>query len=372
MKKDSAAASDRELARMLCVMLRSESWQWPLDDSAQFRESFLQAAQNHGVEALLCYLLKPTDRWNALPVQVQGSLLQALRSQAAAEMVRTADLLALLEKLRAADLSVLLLKGAALAYTCYPLPGLRPRCDTDLFFHYNNIEKIQRLFCELGYQCKGPAYKSHQFTCSKVSGGLRTAYDVHWRVNNSPRFARAIRHEEGMRQPVLIPELADCPALNPELALLTACLHRSANPNHDADRLIWLYDIHLLISGMSEAALVQFAHKAVAENIQQACLSALQKTQCCLATKMPERVFTILAAPERKSSWSASYFSLIADDLRCLPDAGSRLALLRELLLPPSDELFRKYGESEKKCRLPWLHARYLAGGLLKRIFFLR
>ncbi|XOF33075.1 MAG: hypothetical protein ACL93V_13825 [Candidatus Electrothrix sp. YB6] len=71
--------------------------------------------------------------------------------------------------------------------------------------------------------------------------------------------------------------------------------------------------------------------------------------------------------------FSESYFGLILDDLRCLPDRTTWFSLLRELLLPSGDELAAKYGQEElrpleKKIRLPLLYARYLLVGLLKRV----
>ena len=68
-------------------------------------------------------------------------------------MVRAAELRAVLEALARQGLPVLLLKGAALAYTLYPEPHLRNRCDADLLLpSRDEAECAGRVLQTLGYQ----------------------------------------------------------------------------------------------------------------------------------------------------------------------------------------------------------------------------
>ncbi len=371
------------LTRFLCAVLRREKVEWPPKEEPALYEELLQCAKAQGVEPLLCFFLKQTVAWASFPDQFQNSLQRGLRHQAVAEMVRTADLLNVLNKLRQADIPVLLLKGAALAYTHYPDPSLRPAGDIDIFFHYRDIGRMQRFFSNLGYQCQGPIYKSHQFTCSREAAhGIHVVYDLHWRISNHTHFARVLTHEEAVKQSMSIPALADGEglALAPQHALLLACLHRAGNLENlgnNQDRLIWLYDIHLLLSGMSEATMMRFAHRAVTKNVQRVCLEAVCETRYRFATKVPEEIISILSSSPEKDSlkrkFRASFFGLIVDDLCCLPDTKTQFALIRELLFPPPDELLRKYGkvnapQGRGEIRLPLLYGYYLAEGLLKRI----
>ncbi len=67
--------------------------------------------------------------------------------------MRAAELREVLAALAGAGLPVLLLKGAALAYTLYPEPHLRERCDTDLLLpSRDEAERAWRVLQTLGYQ----------------------------------------------------------------------------------------------------------------------------------------------------------------------------------------------------------------------------
>lgn len=373
-ENNSLPCSGFRIHQILCVVLRNEQVNWPSSGVAAFFQTFLEQARYHGVEAMVCRLLKSTSMWEEIPGQVQDELVQALRYQAVLEMVRRQDLLALLRKFQDVGIFVLLLKGGALSYTHYPDPYLRSRCDTDIFISPDAITRVHDIFQDLGYQCRGPKYKSHQFTYSKkTTGGIVVTYDVHWRVSNVSKYAHILSFEKGMKYSIPIPALDNCLTLYPEQALMLACLHRAANPDHDPDRLIWLYDIHLLVSGMPESRMLQFSRNAVKESMQSVCLDAIGKSRDCFATQVPDCIYEILLAPSGKYSigqrFEDSYLGLIIDDLRCLPDTGTRLALLRELLVPSAEELLRKYNK-HNVFWIPVLYGRYLLQGLLKRFFF--
>ena len=180
-----------------------------------------------------------------------------------------------------------------------------------------------------------------------------------------------------MKQSVSIPALADGLTLAPQHALLLACLHRAGNLENNQDRLIWLYDIHLLLSGMTATAIIKFGHRAITKNVQRECLEALCEAQDSFASKVPEQVISTLSLSPKKTSaerkFTESYLGLIMHDLYCLPNTKTRLSLIQELLFPSPDELLRKYGKvnllpARKKICLPVLYGYYLAGGLIKRI----
>ena len=140
---------------------------------------------------------------------------------------------------------------------------------------------------------------------------------------------------------------------------------------HDADRLIWLYDIHLLVSALSEAELFEFAQRAVDENIQAICRDAIEKSRQCFATSVPGQVEEILSAPAKVGSihqrFSDSQLALIFDDIKQLPDVKSRFELVWEYLVPPGDYLLNRYGK-KGWFWVPALYLRYLFGGIFERV----
>jgi len=363
--------AEEAITDFLCAVLRGDSLDWPAASDTDFYDVLLKQASYHGVDSLLCHMLKPTAAWEELPDQLQDALQQKLMTGVACEMVRTRDLLALLEALSGAGIACLILKGGALAYTHYPEPGLRSRCDTDFFIDTGDIRKIRDIFHGLGYQLSGWIYKSHQFDCFKSEFGGAINYDIHWRPNNRSKYARVFSYEEVNRESVPVPGLDGALTLKPVHALLLACMHRAGDPMHDADRLIWLYDIHLLVSALSEPELFEFAQRAVGENIQAICRDAIEKSRQCFTTSVPGQVEDILAAPSQASSihrrFSDSQLALIFDDIRQLPDVRSRFELVWEYLVPPADYLLNRYGK-KGWFWVPALYLRYLFGGIFERV----
>lgn len=112
--------------------------------------------------------------------------------------------------------------------------------------------------------------------------------DVHWRLNNAQVLAQVLAWPELAARSTPLPALgASARALAPVDALLLACIHRAGHAGETAqigdivrqgsDRLIWLYDIHLLIGGMSAAELDAFVELAAARQVRAICLNALQR-----------------------------------------------------------------------------------------------
>jgi hypothetical protein len=358
--------------QFLCGVLRGEGKSWPSAADTNFYSSFLERTHHHGVDALVCHVLKPTDAWNELPDVLKDELLQRSRGAIAIEMARSRDLNSLHEALEQAGLSALLLKGSALAYTHYPDPHLRTRVDTDIFIDSGDIRQVRDTLPGLGYQLRGWAYKSHQFNAVKEDfGGGIIKYDVHWRSNNCSTYARVIGYQEAEKESIPVPGLNGWRTLNPVHTLLLACMHRAGSSRHDPDRLIWLYDVHLLVSSMSEQELLSFSARAVSENIQAVCYQAIEKSRRCFATQVPGQVLQILLSPSGPKSigrrFSNSQLALIFDDLRQMPDLRSKLALLREFLMPPGEYLLGRYGK-EGWYWIPPLYFRYLLGGIIERV----
>jgi hypothetical protein len=345
---------------------------WPSAADTNFYSSFLERTRHHGVDALVCHVLKPTDAWNELPDVLKEELLQRSRIAIAIEMARARDLNALNEGLAEAGLSALLLKGSALAYTHYPEPHLRTRVDTDIFIDSGDIRQVRDTLPGLGYQLRGWTYKSHQFNAVKEDfGGGIIKYDVHWRSNNCSSYARVIGYQEAEKESIPVPGLNGWRTLSPVHTLLLACMHRAGSSRHDPDRLIWLFDVHLLVSGMSAEELLSFSAKAVSENIQEVCQEAIEKSRLCFATQVSEQVLQILLTPSEPESlgrrFSNSQLALIIDDLRQLPSSRSKLEFLREFLLPPGEYLLYRYGK-EGRYWIPLLYFRYIFGGFFERV----
>jgi hypothetical protein len=283
-------------------------------------------------------------------------------------------------------LQPLLIKGAALAYTHYDSPGLRPRCDTDVLVEVAEVGAVGKLLAALGYE---PAHSvsgdlaSYQTTYSKQGQyGVQHALDVHWKINNSQLLANVLTHGEAVEKAVAVPDLCEhARGLCPVHALLLACIHRASHEHapyyvngvahYGGDRLIWLYDIHLLVSRMSAQELDEFAALAAAKRVRAVCAAGLWRAAECFGTALPGG---FLAAPSQGSEKEPSAVYLRAgplraavEELRSLADWSSRGRYLKEHLFPSADYMLRKYGRSSRVW-LPLLYADRGLRGIAKRL----
>ncbi|MCA1651536.1 MAG: nucleotidyltransferase family protein, partial [Acidobacteria bacterium] len=243
-------------------MLRGDPGIGTVPFDAELESAFLQSADLHGVQALLCAQLRSSDCWRGWPSDLRRALAAEAASQTALEMLQAQETVTVLEALTQSGVRPLLMKGAPLAYTHYRSPHLRPRGDTDALIPRVERETAGSVLAGLGYARRNLTsgeLVSYQYTWSRLDRhGMTHAIDLHWRVSNNQMFAEALSYDELARGSVAVPQLGGR-ALGPVHALLLACMHRVVHITapyfaddsiHYGDRLIWLYDIHLLVSQM--------------------------------------------------------------------------------------------------------------------------
>lgn len=187
------------------------------------------------------------------PLVYASSHAPALRSDALAAAVAEPLRLADLEDVsRALPFAPLVLKGTALAYQLYFAPELRPRTDTDLLIARDELDALRAAMRSLEFTespTSGDEHGLRQTLFVRTDGfGIQHAYDVHWAIANSAVFEGVLRIDELRARSVEIANVGR--GLSRVDALLLACVHRVAH-HHDSDRLIWLYDIHLLRERMT-------------------------------------------------------------------------------------------------------------------------
>lgn len=137
------------------------------------------------------------------------------------------------------------------------------------------------------------------------------------------------------------------------------------------DRIIWLYDIHLLVGAMSARELAEFGALAGSRRIAAICRDALDLCQERFATQVPAGVLATLAAPGRAEP-SARYLSggpllQMIGELRALENWRDRGRWLRETVLPGEAHMRRKYPTAVNTW-LPLLYARRAFAGAWKRL----
>jgi len=340
---------------LLRALLRGEPAAWPAEAGREDAARFLESMQQHGIGPLV-YSRLTGDSW-----PIYAALRDAAIHAAAMESLRLADLRALLAALAGRGIRVVIIKGTALAYDLYQAPELRPRGDTDLLISEGDVAALRGLMRDIGYESQltsGDTLAIRQQTF--IRGGH--VYDVHWDISNSPVVRDALPFYEVIGRAIAVPRIAPN-ALAPSHvdALLLACIHRVAH-HHDNERLIWLYDIHLLREAMSPDEHARFWRLAAERRVVALCERSIELADAWFAKSPHDRAADFLSELERlRDEPSAAFLdrnrrgaSILRADLNAL-GWRARLRRLRELALPPA-AFMRQSFPSAPAAALPALY----------------
>lgn len=310
-------------------------------------DPFWQGAEAEGVHLLLIDVAQRTGSANVWP---PGSIAQARQTTVEAVVVqdvRERELRRVLGRLAAAGVSCLLMKGAALAYTHYPRPHLRPRRDTDLLVRHEDMGRLVGALERAGYaqaiETSGEfATSQYHFEPIEPRDGLH-ALDVHWRIANPRVFADRVTYDRLVARRVRLPDLGpDAWTLSPGHAIVLACIHRVAH-HQDSNNLLWLWDVHLLASRLSRDESDGFVDLAAQSATRAVCARGLLQAARYFATpNARELIARVQPREDRELEPSARFLGgglrlvdLLRADLAATPRWHARLTLLREHLFPP-------------------------------------
>lgn len=366
---------------LLCAILRGEAPPWPAAADAVFADRFLVASAQHGVAPLIGFLLSPTPAWAAWPAKVCHALQRQTRLQSAWELLARDELAAVLDTLTGHGLQPLLMKGAALAYSHYPAPFLRPRTDADVLIRTADFPAAAAALTTLGYQridCPALSPAAAQlvsYQCAFRRPGPRNlshVLDVHWRLNNAPAFAHALTHEELAAQAVALPALgANGRALGPAHALLLAGLHLASHADSPGEtaRLLWLYDIVLLTRTLTPAQWTDVTTLARARGLARACRESLAAAEA-VGPRVPADALAALTvaetgAPRPLGRRLALRWRYLREVLATRPGGCQQAALVWEYLFPAPAYIRAKYPD-QSRWRLPLGYCHRLGEGLWK------
>ncbi|MCB2262495.1 MAG: nucleotidyltransferase family protein [Candidatus Thiosymbion ectosymbiont of Robbea hypermnestra] len=304
----------------------------------------LKTARNHGVEAMF-------DRRRQEGV-VQGLVDEDRtasraknRDYAAHDLMLTAVIRQTLDLLAAANIPALLLKGTPIGFRYYQAPYLRTRCDTDCFIRAADREMAAGILASNGYRIAGLDQRFHssrQFGATRRSRqGSAVSFDIHWKLSNRTLFDDILPFEECWKTRRPLPELGGNAYMpSPPQLLLHTCIHRIAHGrNTMRNRLIWLYDVHLITQGFSAEDFDRFRRLAIEKRVGMLCLDALVMCQYYFRTTYPERYLVTLTRNRRQEPSArllrASKPRWVLADLWALETPREKLAFSRELLFPP-------------------------------------
>ena len=347
---------------LTCALLRGERTEWPTTAAEQ--AALLDVAEEHGVTALVHRALSASER--TPPDQgLADRVAERLREEAACELVRVRENERVIMALGAAGIRALVFKGAALAHIHYADSWLRTREDMDLLVAASDRGGACDLLLSLGY-AKMPGvegeYVNHQAGFLRVDQRrIQHNVDLHWKLSNRHRYAPGFAFDELWGRSRALPALGHA-ARTPEEAdaLLIACVHLTTHHQGD-DRLIWLLDIHRLVSSLTEGDLRSFASRAEDKGMLGPCHVALERTRKRFGTALPSSVSARwfarqrLAEREQRLAAESHQLGIWLSDLAALPGWRERLGLLKEHAFPPADYMLRRFG-TRRRTLLPALY----------------
>ena len=343
----------------LLALLRGEPIRW--HDLGLTRDEFFAVCDREELRGVVCSRIASSPALSDWPEAIRDELAQTAREETAREMLRRNEIAAVLSALDARGVRAVLLKGTALAYTVYPSPDARPRLDTDVLIDAADEAIAREVLASRGYTA--PPYCADLFAQFQMEKhdelGLSHVMDVHWKISMQPVFADVLTYAEVWSRAVSVPALGTA-AFAPSTAdaLLLACIHPVMH-HQNAERLLWVYDTHLLASRMTDDDFDAFAQRARQKEVAAVCAHGLQLARTLLGTRVPEHVLFELSSvvDEPSAAYLASHRSWrheLASSVRGLPRVGDRLTLLREVLLPSPAYMLGVYGLRDKPIG-PWL-----------------
>jgi hypothetical protein len=304
MSSKQSLGTRRKIYRSLCLVLsdRIDQIGWDEFTSADW-ELFSQMANREGVAPLMYCKLKDS------PIKVPPSTFNFLRSAYYQTLAQNTliyqEIERILKVLDEARIPVIVLKGVALAATAYEDIGLRPMSDIDILLPRQSVEEAEQIVSELGYTKNLPhrlpeIWKRTNYCISleKQVGLSNLELEIHWGLVagdtdwRSPSLDWFYRRTEAIRiSQQNFQSGSRHLILTPTAHLLYLSAHLMLQHGGSQARLIWLYDLHLLVCHIRSRLDFEELIK-VAQEIHwtPALKDALSASNSCFNTYLPPEI----------------------------------------------------------------------------------
>jgi hypothetical protein len=311
------------------------------------------AASRHRVLVLLGSMLRAAGSLERWPPEFIDAFRAAERRAVVIDSLRQVELTRALSAMESSSIRALTFKGAALAHLYYPAPYLRARADTDLLVAAADIAAMDRTLTALGYtrqqETSGQlvSYQSHYE--KEDRSGVFHAFDVHWKISNRQAFADRFSFDELWERRIAVPALGPhAMTVSRVDALILALVHRAAHHPGSRD-LLWIYDLHLLVDGMTDLELRRVSDSIGSRGLDDIAREGLTLARDWFGTAAKGIITALDRRPARRDAALAplrgsSQTDLLRHDLRALPSWYTRWRLVREHLFPAPAYMRAKYG----------------------------
>ena len=335
---------------LLNLILKSKkstipSYNWP---------RIIEKAQREGLTALLFYSLKQKGLTCILNTQTRERLEELYFSQLGQNILLIEEAKKILRAFEEKNVEAILLKGIHMQ-SLYPQSGLRPMTDIDLFIKEEDFDKAVEVIKTLGF--KGNYGYREEYFKEKLMVDLHTSF-----INANRISARASIIDKANE--VFSKETIDfklegqrVKILNIYDEIIYLCAHLFFH--HGLRRLIWFFDIKLLIEKSADFNWNRLFERALSFGLEKPLFMCLLLAKTELGLKIPDeflekqkqikinkiekKIYDNLFSGEGESAFRYLFTFFILKGLR------RRVIFLKELFLPSPQLLKLIY--SQKKPR---------------------
>lgn len=282
----------------------------------------------------------------------------------------------LFKSLDEAKIPFVVLKGWALSYSVYPSPHQRPKTDIDIIISENYKSEIVAIFTRLNYtNPRGwePRAIIDQFTMRKpIAKGINASVDVHLKISDDKLIHQALSWEyiySNTHTNKALSAKIPCKSL----LIMHASVHLLHHYSHgDFVKLIWLYDIHLIIKECSESDILKLVEMLSNTNLAKPVKRVIQDVLTILPSPKTQHILEQIdgIAGSPQFDYLLDEPSLVRSYIRKLNQTEGlrlKLAMLREIFFPPKEEIFRKYGKVSTPM-LPYYYILRIVSGTVRRL----
>ena len=352
-----------ELAKLISGQMTTETVATEQLASGDMRS----IAEAHGVHGLLYAELSKTGRLT----EDTGGLRQSTFHLAAIHRVQENELERVCAALSGSGVRYLLIKGAALCHQIYPAPELRPRVDTDILIEEASLPAVKAALADIGYEsviAHDGGLISYQ-TCMHYRDDCAVDHtiDIHWRITNRHEYRDLLRFDSMYESAVA---LYDFPlpvyAPNRVLALCVACIHLVGH-HSDNPRLIWLYDMLLLVKQMSKAELDEFIELIRKNGVEDTVAAALTELGEHFHVEELARILAELGHADGVNLTGESRLELLESNLKSFETLSGKFRYLIAQGFPPVDYMLERYRPASRLL-LPFCYIHRIAQGSFKTL----
>ena len=269
--------STTQYRKLACQLLQADYCDWPKSAS---KAEFIAYAESQGILMLMQNQHEfIEENW---PHEILKSVLIANAAGQHLEQNRLGVTTRLLNLCQKRKLEILLFKGAANTYLLYDKPHQRQHADIDALIRVEDYSIITDVLIESGFIID-PVYPT-EFGPYQTTARLHSddnpvvMIDVHWKINNRLLLADTLNFDELKQRSISINQYGDCViGFGYADALLTACIHDAGSLPVERNKLIALYDAHLLMNKLGNQAVKDALQVARDKGIGTICFDYLNR-----------------------------------------------------------------------------------------------